>query len=87
VLASVEAVLESPARLPGSEYPLGRSAVPAGRLDRFLPPGATDGLRRIMRRFPRFDDGWGEWPGALSALSAAESADLLTTLRRLDQES
>jgi hypothetical protein len=34
-----------------------------GRLDRWLPGGALEAVRCLLRRFPPQPDGWGEWPG------------------------
>jgi glycosyltransferase involved in cell wall biosynthesis len=55
------------------------------RLERLgLPAGPADALRRLLRRWPRFLDGWDEWPGTVSAVGESEKADLLAELQRLD---
>ncbi len=47
-----------------ARFPLAARDRASGRLEASaLPPAAIDALRRLMRRFPRFSDGWGEWPG------------------------
>lgn len=55
----------------------------SGRLDR-LPGGIADRLRHLLRRFPDFADGWGEWPGTLSAVTPDEERALRAELRQLD---
>lgn len=35
----------------------------AGRLDRVLSPTLADRIRNLLRKWPAFADGWGEWPG------------------------
>jgi glycosyltransferase involved in cell wall biosynthesis len=56
------------------------------RLERLgVPAGLADALRRLLRRWPRFLDGWDEWPGTVSTVGEAEKADMLAQLHRLDQ--
>jgi glycosyltransferase involved in cell wall biosynthesis len=55
------------------------------RLERLgLPAGPADTLRRLLRRWPRFLDGWDEWPGTVSTVGESEKADMLAELLRLD---
>ena len=56
----------------------------SGRLDR-LPWGLAEHLRRTLRRYPDFDDGWGEWPGTLSGVSPEQEQATLAELYRLDR--
>lgn len=62
------------------EFPM-QSRIRSGRLDR-LPFAET--LRRLFRRFPDFENGWGEWPGTLSA--APNGREIIAELTRLDRE-
>jgi glycosyltransferase involved in cell wall biosynthesis len=56
-----------------------------GRLERLgLSAGAADGIRRLLRRWPCFADGWAEWPGSLSHLDGASRAAMQQELTRLD---
>jgi hypothetical protein len=56
------------------------------RLERLgLSPGVADWLRRRLGRMPRFADGWGEWPGTVSAPDDATRTAMLAELRRLDR--
>jgi len=58
-----------------------RTRVTAGRLDR-LP--MAEEIRRLLRRYPDFSDGWGEWPGTLSGVAGEQQ--VIAELTRLDRE-
>jgi hypothetical protein len=42
-------------------------------------------LRRSLKRYPDFSDGWGEWPGTLSNVSPQQEEAMLSELTRLDR--
>jgi glycosyltransferase involved in cell wall biosynthesis len=64
---------------------LGWCAGRGGRLERFgFSVGAADWARRLFRRWPRFEDGWAEWPGTLSRLDEAGRKTMREELIRLD---
>jgi hypothetical protein len=57
------------------------------RLERLgLPAGASDWARRLFRRWPRFADGWEEWPGTLSRLDGDSLSAMLDELAHFDEE-
>jgi hypothetical protein len=61
-------------------------AGPGSRLERLgLSPVLADWLRRCVGRRPRFADGWGEWPGTVSAPDDATRTAMLAELSRLDR--
>jgi glycosyltransferase involved in cell wall biosynthesis len=58
----------------------------ANRLDRLCgSPGLADWIRRTLRRWPNFRDGWAEWPGTVVPTDAAMHADMIQELSRLDR--
>jgi hypothetical protein len=60
-------------------------AVDKSRLGRLgVSPQLSDWLRRRLRRFPDFPDGWAEWPGTLAALPASTQVLMLNELGNLD---
>jgi hypothetical protein len=48
-------------------------------------PQISDWLRRGLRRFPDFPDGWAELPGTVAALPASTQVSMLAKLRALDE--
>lgn len=73
-----------PAVMPSADFPMSRPAA-AGRLDAIgLGAHRVDTIRRFFRRFPDFDDGWGEWPGTLGLASGAEAERMWNELGALD---
>jgi len=64
-------------------FPLSERDRESGRLEKVgLPPVTIDAFRRLARRFPQFDDAWGEWPGTLAPASDRFTIDELAALDR-----
>lgn len=62
------------------------ASYPQGRLDRLaLPAALVDAVRRLFRRWPRFEDGWGEWPGTLSAVPEPHRRMFFARMIELDE--
>lgn len=80
---AVEETLERPAaRTSVGRSPSTPLAV-AGRLEALgLPRGAAELLRRTLRRYPDFEDGWGEWPGTLALLDPEREERLREAFQR-----
>jgi glycosyltransferase involved in cell wall biosynthesis len=57
----------------------------SGRLDLF-PWGLGEGIRRLFRRYPDFEDGWGEWPGTISGVSPKREGEIMAELMRIDRQ-
>ncbi len=57
---------------------------PQGLLDQILSPVTANFLRNVLRRWPKFSDGWAEWPGTVSLLSVQARLTYLEALRMID---
>ncbi|HEX7193183.1 MAG TPA: glycosyltransferase family 4 protein [Thermoanaerobaculia bacterium] len=55
----------------------------SGRLDRFISSKAADGLRQLAHRYYPHADGWGEWPGSVTA-SPKLVSEVLADIARLE---
>ncbi|GEM_PF-1236398 len=79
-------VAEQPPLMPmEGTFPLAK-VEPSGRLDRGgLPPTVTDFLRRTLRRYPSFPNGWEEWPGTI-APPTQPTTEQLAQLKLLDHQ-
>jgi glycosyltransferase involved in cell wall biosynthesis len=81
-------VAEPPLKPPASaNFPFSARDRKAGRLDAGgLPPAITEVIRRLTRRFPSFDDGWGEWPGTVVPESMPVKQFDAEELGRIDRQ-
>jgi len=80
---ATEEMLERPAAdaEDGREWAMRRAG--GSRLEALgLPPRAADLVRRALRWYPDFEDGWAEWPGTLGVLDPELEERLRTALRR-----
>jgi hypothetical protein len=81
-------LLAMPVRYPGVESDTLHlcGTPPAGRLERLgIPVTLCERIRSAMRRWPRFPDGWAEWPGTISRIDDATADMLNAELTRLDR--
>jgi hypothetical protein len=57
-----------------------------GRMDRWgVPPGVGELVRRALRRFPAWPDGWSEWPGTAFEPDAARAEGLGRRFREVER--
>jgi hypothetical protein len=68
-IGAVEETFDQPVASARAGHARLTEAPEAGRLERAgLSPRVADVVRRTLRRYPDFSDGWAEWPGTLTDL-------------------
>lgn len=80
---AVEETLEGPVASGGGGCAPSTPRAGAGRLEALgLPSGVAEFVRRALRRYPDFEDGWGEWPGTLAEADPEREERLREAFRR-----